>query len=65
MAAGDRLKLVFMAENKTRAAFVEPMVLLRTDNLPERKSWLYELKFDGYRALAIKSWRAAPPLPQQ
>lgn len=55
MAAGDRLKLVFMAENKTRAAFVEPMVLLRTDNLPERKSWLYELKFDGYRALAIKS----------
>jgi DNA ligase D-like protein (predicted ligase) len=44
-----------MAENKTRAAFVEPMLLLRTENLPEGKAWLYELKFDGYRALAIKS----------
>jgi DNA ligase D-like protein (predicted ligase) len=44
-----------MAENKTRAAFVEPMLLLRTENLPEGKAWMYELKFDGYRALAIKS----------
>ena len=44
-----------MAENKTRAAFVEPMLLLRTESLPEGKAWLYELKFDGYRALAIKS----------
>ena len=37
------------------AAFVEPMLLLRTEKLPEGKHWLYELKFDGYRALAIKS----------
>lgn len=44
-----------MAEKRTRAAFVEPMLLLRTDNLPEGNAWLYELKFDGYRALAIKS----------
>jgi len=40
---------------RARAAFVEPMLLLRTDTLPEGKNWLYELKFDGYRALAIKS----------
>ena len=31
------------------------MLLLRTEKLPEGKEWLYELKFDGYRALAIKS----------
>jgi bifunctional non-homologous end joining protein LigD len=31
------------------------MLLLRTDRLPEGDGWLYEVKFDGYRALAIKS----------
>jgi|SRR5580704_9772206 bifunctional non-homologous end joining protein LigD len=31
------------------------MLLLRTERLPEGPSWLYELKLDGYRALAIKS----------
>src|SRR5580765_7730420 len=30
------------------------MLLLRTEKLPEGKDWLYELKLDGYRALAIK-----------
>jgi len=30
------------------------MLLLRTEKLPEGKEWLYELKLDGYRALAIK-----------
>ena len=37
------------------AAFVEPMLLLRADRLPEGDAWQYELKFDGYRALAIKT----------
>ena len=37
------------------ARFMEPMLLLRTDKLPEGEGWLYEVKFDGYRALAIKS----------
>src|SRR5580658_8709971 len=31
------------------------MLLVRTERLPEGLDWLYELKFDGYRALAIKS----------
>ena len=31
------------------------MLLLRTDRLPEGPDWLHELKFDGYRALAIKT----------
>ena len=31
------------------------MLLLLTVKPPEGKDWLYELKFDGYRALAIES----------
>jgi bifunctional non-homologous end joining protein LigD len=31
------------------------MLLLRTEKLPEGPEWIYELKLDGYRALAIKS----------
>jgi bifunctional non-homologous end joining protein LigD len=33
--------------------FVEPMKCLPVKEIPQGKSWLYELKFDGYRALAI------------
>ena len=40
---------------KAKAAFIEPMLLLRTGALPEAANWLYELKLDGYRALAINS----------
>ena len=36
------------------ARFIEPMLLLRTDTLPDSKDWLYELKLDGYRAIAFK-----------
>ena len=38
-----------------RATFVEPMLLQRTEHLPEGPAWLYELKLDGYRAIAAKS----------
>ena len=38
-----------------KAKFIEPMLLLRTEILPEDPSWRYEVKFDGYRALAIKT----------
>jgi len=30
------------------------MLLLRTDSLPDSPEWLYELKLDGYRAIAFK-----------
>jgi bifunctional non-homologous end joining protein LigD len=30
------------------------MLLLRTDSLPSGNQWLYELKLDGYRAIAYK-----------
>jgi DNA ligase D-like protein (predicted ligase) len=35
--------------------FIEPMLLLRTEKLPEGPDLQYEIKFDGYRALAMKS----------
>jgi DNA ligase D-like protein (predicted ligase) len=38
-----------------KAKFIEPMLLLRTEKLPEGPDWIHELKFDGYRALAVKS----------
>ena len=44
-----------MPKTKLTARFIEPMLLLRTDKLPEGPGWLRELKFDGYRALAIKT----------
>ena len=40
---------------KTRARFIEPMLLLSTEKLPQGPDWLYEIKLDGYRALAIKT----------
>jgi bifunctional non-homologous end joining protein LigD len=36
------------------AGFIEPMLLLRTDSLPSGDKWLYELKLDGFRAIAFK-----------
>src|SRR5579863_20878 len=44
-----------MPRKEARAKFFEPMLLLRTEKLPEGPEWLMELKLDGYRALAIKS----------
>jgi ATP-dependent DNA ligase len=43
-----------MAE-KTRAAFIPPMLLLPTDKLPDGANWLYELKLDGFRSVAFRS----------
>src|SRR6202521_705278 len=50
-------------ENRTRldslpkieASFVEPMECLSVSKLPVGLEWLWEVKLDGYRALAVKS----------
>ncbi len=34
--------------------FIEPMPCLAVKKLPEGEAWEYELKLDGYRALAVK-----------
>src|SRR5687767_14457213 len=35
-------------------AFVTPMAAQVVKKLPEGDDWIYELKFDGYRALILK-----------
>lgn len=43
--------------SRVRARFIEPMLLLRAETLPEGAQWRYELKLDGYRAIAYRSGR--------
>jgi ATP-dependent DNA ligase len=41
---------------KVKGRFIHPMLLLRTDSLPNDGSrWEYQLKFDGHRAIAFKT----------
>ena len=45
-----------MPRAKVKATFIEPMLLESVATLPEdRSTWRYELKLDGYRAIAFKS----------
>src|SRR5258706_4034815 len=40
---------------KTEASFIEPMECQSVSKLPEGTQWVWEIKLDGYRALAVKS----------
>jgi bifunctional non-homologous end joining protein LigD len=40
---------------RVKARFVEPMLLLRTEALPDDPRWAYQLKLEGYRAVAFKA----------
>jgi bifunctional non-homologous end joining protein LigD len=44
-----------MPPPKNKASFIEPMLLLRSSELPDSREWLYEIKLDGYRAIAFKT----------
>src|SRR5438128_6374056 len=44
-----------MPTGQTKARFFEPMLLQRTDSLPKGANWAYEVKLDGYRALAMRT----------
>src|SRR4051812_35173285 len=44
-----------MPPSNHAAAFIEPMLLERSNTLPEGDNWLYELKLDGFRAIAFKA----------
>ena len=39
---------------KRKADFVEPMECLSVSKLPEGTPWSWEIKLDGYRAIAVK-----------
>ena len=41
-----------------RARFLEPMKALLVESLPKGQEWLYEIKFDGVRALAVKNGKS-------
>ena len=40
---------------KAKPSFREPMKALLVDTLPKGENWIYELKFDGIRAVGIKN----------
>jgi ATP-dependent DNA ligase len=40
---------------RREAAFIEPMECLAVEKLPGGPVWVYEIKLDGYRALAINA----------
>jgi ATP-dependent DNA ligase len=44
-----------MSTPNAQARFIEPLLLLPAQTLPEGPGWLYELKLDGYRAVAFKT----------
>ena len=47
-----------MKEGTRRVSFIEPMKALPVEELPEG-DWLYEIKSDGYRAVAFKDGKDA------
>jgi bifunctional non-homologous end joining protein LigD len=44
-----------MPTQEFKARFIKPMLLQPVPSLPEGPNWAYEVKLDGYRALAMKS----------
>src|SRR5438477_47004 len=44
---------------KPRPRFIEPMECMRVPKLPEGSDWLYEIKQDGYRAIALVDGNSA------
>jgi bifunctional non-homologous end joining protein LigD len=44
-----------MPTQELKAHFIQPMLLQQVQSVPEGRNWTYEVKLDGYRALAIKS----------
>jgi ATP-dependent DNA ligase len=56
-AAVPALNWRAVPSRESKAKFIEPMLLLAAETLPEGADWSYELKLDGYRALAVQDGR--------
>src|SRR4029450_7500526 len=41
-------------QKRIKAAFIEPMQCKRVSALPLGEKWTFEIKFDGYRYIALK-----------
>ena len=54
IAGALRPYTLVVVRDRVSPAFIEPMLLLRTEKLPEGDEWSYEIKLDGYRAIAFK-----------
>jgi ATP-dependent DNA ligase len=53
MNAAEKKKLNSLPRRE--AAFIEPMECALVPNVPDGSQWVYEIKLDGYRAIAVKS----------
>lgn len=56
---GTEIRKLLGSLPKTEASFVEPMECLSVSKLPEGSQWVWEVKLDGYRALAVSLERAS------
>ena len=54
--------MVRQVTSQGKAHFIEPILLLRTENLPEGESWRYEIKLDGFR-VSLKLTAGVPWMP--
>jgi ATP-dependent DNA ligase len=54
-----------MQDQKTKARFIEPMLLARAEKLPQGGAWQCELKLDGFRAVALKTGGRIHTRPQR
>ena len=61
-ALGDQRNLAYNGSHmesrslaRREASFIEPMECLAVSKLPDDSNWVYEIKLDAYRAIAVKS----------
>lgn len=52
---GPKISGTLKALPSGRAKFIDPMLSKPVNKLPDGKDWIYEIKFDGYRAEAIRN----------
>ena len=52
-----------MQKVEAELRFIPPMECLEVDRIAEGKEWFYEIKHDGYRAIAIKQDKKCACIP--